>query len=90
MFGVAQIAVPGLDLGIIGAGGCPALVDPNQAVGNLIGNLPGTQLFVTLPIPNQTSLLGATFFAQSVWLDAFANQAGLTTSNGLQLVLGNF
>jgi hypothetical protein len=88
-FGLASIPSPGIDLAAIGAPGCAALVDVNQAVGNLIGNLPGTNLVVPLPIPNSTTLLGFACHAQSIWLDAAANNAGFVTSNGVSLVLGN-
>lgn len=89
-FGVVPIPAPGFDLGSIGAPGCPALVDVGLAVGNLIGNLPGTSPTVPLPIPNNNALIGGMFHAQSIWIDPTANIAGLITSNGLELVLGNF
>jgi hypothetical protein len=86
---LGQIAAPGFDLGVIGAPGCPALVDINQSIGNVISNLPGASLSVPVPLPNLTSLLGVSLFSQSVWLDASANAFGAITSNGVQLVLGN-
>ena len=86
-----QIPAPGVDLGVIGAPGCPALIDVTQAIGNVIGNtgLPGIGMGITLPIPNNTALNGLAIFSQSIWLDPTANAFGITASNGLRLVLGN-
>ncbi|MEO6597972.1 MAG: hypothetical protein ABIP94_24780 [Planctomycetota bacterium] len=88
---LGQIPAPGFDLGVIGAPGCPALIDLNQSLGNVISNLglPGTSLSVVIPIPNQNGLIGAQVFTQSVWLAATANAFGALTSNGITLVLGN-
>jgi hypothetical protein len=88
---LVQIPAPGVNLAIIGAPGCPALVDINAGVGNFIGTpgLPGLALSVPLAIPNIPLLLGSSIFSQSVWLDAAANPFGLLTSNGVQLLLGN-
>jgi hypothetical protein len=88
--GFAQIPAPGFDLAVIGAPGCPALLDVNQAVGNVIGNaVPGLSMSIALPIPNNTALNGLPLFSQSIWLDAAANTFGMLTSNGVALVLGN-
>jgi hypothetical protein len=87
--GVAQIPAPGVDLGVIGAPGCPALLDVNQAVGNVIGNVTGLGMSIAVPIPNNTALNGLQLFSQSAWLDASANTFGILTSNGVALVLGN-
>lgn len=87
---LGQIPAPGFDLGVLGAPGCPALVDVNQSVGNAIGNaLPGLSLSVPLVIPNSVGLLAFPLFSQSIWLDATANTFGALTSNGVALVLGN-
>jgi hypothetical protein len=88
-FGLAGIPAPGIDLAFLGAGGCAALVDISQAVGNLIGNFGGLSLSIPLPIPQNTNLLGVQTFAQSLWLDPSANPFGAITSNGVQLILGN-
>jgi hypothetical protein len=87
--GFAQIAAPGIDLAVLGAPGCAALLDVNQAVGNLIGNVAGTSLAVGVPLPNNLALNGLSLFSQSVWLDATANTFGAVTSNGVALVLGD-
>jgi hypothetical protein len=87
--GVAQVPAPGFDLGVIGAPGCPALLDVNQAVGNVIGNVNVLALSIALPIPNNAALNGLQLFSQSIWLDAAANAFGMLTSNGVALVLGN-
>jgi hypothetical protein len=86
-----QIPAPGLDLGILGAPGCAALVDVGTAVGNLIGNigLPGVSLSVAFPLPNSTAILGQRVYSQSLWLDATQNAFGALTSNGIDLLIGN-
>ena len=83
----------GLDLGILGAGGCVANVDINQGVGNVNSNLglPGVSMVVPFPIPaGPPSILGLSFFCQSAWLDSTQNAAGLLTSNALRLKVGSF
>ena len=89
---LVQIPGPGIDLGIIGAPGCAALTDVNAGTGNAISNLglPGLSLQSSLPLPNNPALAGLRVFSQSAWLDATANALGITTSNGLELVLGIF
>ncbi len=89
---VGQIPAPGFDLGIIGAAGCPALTDINTGVGNAISNIPGVGLTmsVNFPLPNNPAFAGIAIYSQSAWLDATQNAAGLITSNGLELLLGNF
>ena len=42
----------------------------------------------SIPIPNSTALAGARLYEQAAVLDASANQAGVRTSNGLELRLG--
>lgn len=82
----------GLDLGVIGSAGCVANVDISQGVGNLISNLglPGISMSTGFPIPNAVSIVGQSFFSQSVWLDATQNAGGLITSNALRLRVGSF
>lgn len=89
--GFSQIPAPGLDLWIIGAPGCNALIDISTAVGNLIGNLglPGVSMSVAFPLPNSTAILGQHVYSQSIWLDATQNTFGALTSNGLDLLIGN-
>lgn len=88
----AQIPAPGLDLGLIGAPGCSALVDTNAGVGNLISNLglPGISMSVAFPLPNNPAFAGLSVYSQSVWLDPTVNAFGLLVSNGIDFVLGNF
>lgn len=89
--GFNQIPAPGLDLGVLGAPGCAALLDISTAIGNLIGNLglPGVSLSVAFPLPNSTAILGQHVYSQSIWLDATQNTFGALTSNGLDLLVGN-
>jgi hypothetical protein len=87
--GLAAIPAPGFDLAPLGAAGCVALLDINQAIGNVISNLglPGTSLQIALPIPANPALAGLSLWTQSIWLDAAANALGLLSSNGQQLRL---
>jgi hypothetical protein len=80
----------GLDLGIIGAPGCVANVDVNQAVGNLISNLglPGASMSLPMSVPVATTFIGTDVFAQSAWFDASQNPGGLITSNAMRLRIG--
>ncbi len=83
----------GLDLGIIGAPGCVANVDINQAVSQLITNLgpPFPSMTVGFPIPvGPPAIIGASFYSQSAWLDATQNAGGIITSNALRLKVGTF
>lgn len=86
------IPAPGINLAVLGAPGCAALVDPSTAVGNLISNLGAglPPLTVTLPIPANPALTGLQIFSQSIWLDAAANAFGAITSNGVNTTLGMF
>lgn len=83
---------PGIDLAIIGAPGCPALVDINTGVGNVISNLglPGLSMSVAFPLPNNPVFAGLYVYSQSVWLDPAANAFGAITSNGIEMLLGNY
>lgn len=88
---VTSVSIPGgFDLGVIGAPGCLAHVDINAGVGNVIDNIPINGLTVSLPIPNQTNLVGLNLYCQSAWLDPAANPFGVITSNGLRLAIGSF
>jgi hypothetical protein len=89
---VAAIPAPGINLAVLGAPGCFALIDPTVGVGNLISNLGGAlpPMNVTLPIPLTPSLSGAVIYSQSLWLDAAANPFGATTSNGVSVTAGLF
>ncbi len=89
---LVAIPAPGIDLAVIGAPGCVALVDPNAAVGNLISNIGSglPPMTVTLPIPSTIALLSFSLASQSVFVDAAANPAGLSVSNAVQLTVGTF
>lgn len=89
---LSQLPAPGVNLSILGAPGCFALVDPNAAVGNLISNLgaPLPSMTVTLPIPLSSTLSGFQLANQSIWLDPAANAFGMTTSNAISMTLGLF
>jgi len=83
----------GFDLASIGAPGCVANVDINVGAGYLISNLgPGfPSTTIPFPIPaGPLSILGLSFYSQSVWLDATQNAGGLLSSNALRLKIGSF
>lgn len=80
----------GLDLGFLGAPGCVLNVDFTTGYQNLIGNLPGFSMDVTVPVPLTASLAGAEGFSQSLWFDAAANVAGLITSNAVRSRIGTW
>ena len=44
---------------------------------------------LSLPLSNQTSLLGARWINQALVLDAKANKAGLVTSNAMKALIAN-
>lgn len=82
----------GLDLAGLGAPGCVANVDIGQGISNVISNLgapfPGMDVSLTLPV--DLGLLGASIYGQSVWLDPAANAGGMLTSNAVRSILGTF
>jgi hypothetical protein len=82
----------GFDLGVIGAPGCVANVDINQGAGYVISNtLPGFTMDVPFAIPaGPLSILGASFYSQSLWLDPAQNAFGGVTSNAVRLKIGAF
>jgi hypothetical protein len=88
---LAPLPPPGVNLAVIGAPGCFALVDPSLAVGNLISNLGSSlpPMTITLPIPVSTPLLGFALTSQSIFLDPGANAFGMTVSNAVSLVVGS-
>ncbi len=71
---------PALPLGAIGMPGCTLL-----SSGSIVTMPIGTGGVTTLPIPNDQSLLGSTFFLQSAAVAPGVNQLGVATSNGLSL-----
>ncbi|MFY9344874.1 MAG: hypothetical protein WAT39_20440 [Planctomycetota bacterium] len=91
---VSTIAIPapGFDLGIIGMPGCVALLDINAGVGNVISDLglPGLSMSIAFPLPLNPTLAGLQIASQSVWLFTGVNPAGIITSPGILLTLGNF
>jgi len=78
---------PGLPFAVIGltAPGCNVYI--NTILGDLTGISLGGVSTATLPIPNNTSLVGAVLTAQSVSL-TLLNPANLLSSNGFEGVVG--
>jgi hypothetical protein len=79
----------GFDLGVIGAGGCVANIDPNLAPIQAAIFAPGGLTF-SLSIPYDVSYLGNLWYAQSIWLDATVNSFGMLTSNAIRQTVGTF
>ena len=76
---------PGIPLDILGMPGCQQLVAPSVSYLSFV--LGGTAS-VSLAIPNVTAYLGAQLFAQSAPFTAGGNAAGIVTSNGLAMMIG--
>ncbi|MEZ5988159.1 MAG: hypothetical protein R3F30_03375 [Planctomycetota bacterium] len=74
-----------LSLAGFGASGCSLLVSVDVVGPASSGSGSGT---LTIPIPASSALVGVTFHNQLVVADKGANQAGLTTSNGLTSKVG--
>lgn len=81
----------GLDLGIIGAAGCVANMDPNVAPLQIVLTtlLPGG-MNSQFTIPATPTAVGLSWYAQSVWLDPAVNAFGILTSNAIQQTLGTW
>ncbi|HEX6813257.1 MAG TPA: hypothetical protein VF384_16670 [Planctomycetota bacterium] len=77
----------GIDLGIIGAAGCSAYIDPTTAVSS---TLIAPSLTVPLPIPPVQALYGTVVHGQSVMLAPGENPFGLVTSNAVAMTIGSF
>lgn len=85
----------GLDLGFLNAPGCVANVNISPSASPLIENFTPT-LTVAFPIPNVVTLVGQSFYCQSVWVDPLGQNSffgpgqGLLTSNAVRLKIGAF
>ena len=90
---LTQIPAPGVDLAIIGAPGCPALIGSLDVTLNLVGVTPTNTSALPLPagLPS-----GIQIFAQSAALIVpnslpnGQNAFGLTTSNGIASTIGTW
>lgn len=89
---LTSLPAPGVNLGSVGMPNCFALLNLNNAVGNLISNLGigGTSMAVSWPLPSGTTFLGIVAYSQSLWIDPAANPFGALVSNGLKLSFGNY
>tara|TARA_R110002072_G_scaffold46591_13_gene129316 strand:+ start:41443 stop:43098 length:1656 start_codon:yes stop_codon:yes gene_type:complete len=88
-FSLSPLQGTPVPLAVINAPGCFAHIG-SLPVSVTIDNFspPINGMSAAFPIPNNPVLIGATAGAQSVWLDAAANQIGLTSSNGVLLKFG--
>ncbi|MFO1054544.1 MAG: hypothetical protein U1F36_20165 [Planctomycetota bacterium] len=75
-----------IDLSLIGMSGCTLLQSGETSL-----PLPATppSASVSVHVPNVVSLAGLSLYAQGITVSPFQNTAGLLTSNGLKLTLGN-
>ena len=76
---------PGLPLAAFGMPGCAQYVNSDVTV--ILVPVGGQSTF-NGPIPNDTSLMGVTFYGQSFALSSGANALGLISSNGVRFVIG--
>lgn len=90
---LTQIPAPGVDLVIIGAPGCPALVGTLDVIQNMVGVTPSNS--VSLPLPPGLPA-GLQIFSQSASLIVpnslpnGQNPFGLTTSNAIASTIGSW
>ncbi|MBL9077594.1 MAG: hypothetical protein JNL08_08830 [Planctomycetes bacterium] len=85
---LASGSVPGIDLGIVGAVGCPLWFDLGTIIDTGISIDNPNALFSIL-LPNVTSLFGQTVYSQGASFDATANPFGILTTNQSALTMGN-
>jgi hypothetical protein len=77
--------VPGINLGAIGAPGCT--LDTQVGIFELVAAAGGDATW-SLPIPNNPTWLGQSFYHQVLAIDPPANAAGFTTSNSGRALMG--
>lgn len=88
---LAPFSPVGLDLGIIGAAGCVANMDPNLAPLQIVlTNLVPGGMNSQFAIPAVPTAVGLQWYAQSVWLDPAVNTFGILTSNAIRQTLGTW
>jgi hypothetical protein len=75
-----------LDMTAMGAPNCSLLVSPNIFV--FLQSDSSGRASVTLPVPNDSRLAGASFHCQWAISDRWANQLGMIMSNGGSGVVG--
>lgn len=90
MIGFSRTSLGGvplpIDLSLIGAPGCSLLVSQDATIPTRVG---GSGIAtVSLYIPDQASLVGASYFTQFAVVDPGANALGLTFSNGIDTMIG--
>ena len=79
---------PGVDLGIINAGGCSAYVTLPETLSAV--QLGGPSAATTISIPNDPYFAGFSFYSQSIALDPTANVLGVMTTNGVASYMNSF
>lgn len=79
----------GLDLGIIGAAGCPLNVDINIAP-LTVALLPPVSPSFNFFVPLDLTLVGTPWHVQAVYFDAASNAFGAITSNYIKQDVGTF
>ncbi len=92
ILGTFETPLPGglllpVDLSILGMPGCTLYTGIQRQYGLLFS---GGRAPWTIDLPWDVSFLGYTFYQQGVVVDPGANALGLTTSNALQCVIGDY
>ncbi len=85
---LAALPLPGIDLGIIGAPGCPMWVDLGSAI-DIGASVLNPQADFAIPIPNLVGLMGFNAYTQAASFVPGANPFGVQTSNQTTLTFGN-
>lgn len=85
---LAAVPLPGIDLGVVGAAGCPLWIDLGSVI-DIAASLLNPTADFTFAIPNLTGLLGLNAFTQAAAFVPAANPFGLVTSNQSALTFGN-
>lgn len=82
--------LPGTPLTVLGMDGCQLFLgSPSPVLLGIYLTLPGQPATVPLNLPNIPAIVGVRAFAQSTALTPGFNPAGIWTSNGVCMILGN-
>ena len=75
------------DLSLLGAPGCSLYISVDRTLPAMSDQ--AGQATARLRIPDDTGLIGRTYYSQFVAIDPSANLLGLTTSNAMIATIGN-
>ncbi len=77
-----------IDLGPLGAPGCTVNASVDYAIG-LTASATGSAGWPVIPVPNNPSLSGQSFFDHSLWLDSAANAFGVVVGWSSKWTIGD-